>query len=171
LSLWDVSADGARVVIVTTSLRGADSATYRVTVLGALGDTVYSRRIPFVPVPMSKQSIDSVRARFSRSVGGRPAEAVGEAMVKQLPWAYPPVEAVLAGRDQTTWIELRSTTADHTWLILDPTGTPMGVVGLPKEFVLRAAERNRAWGFDRDGDRVTSLVRYKIVAGPAPTKR
>jgi hypothetical protein len=171
LSMWDVSADGARVVTVTTSLRGADSATYRVTVLSALGDTVYSRRIPFVPVPMSKQSIDSVRARFSRSVGGRSAEDVGESMVKQLPWAYPPVEGVVAGRDQTTWIELRSTTAEHAWLILDATGTPAGMLGLPKEFVLRAAEHDRAWGFDRDGDRVTSLVRYRIVAGPAPTKR
>jgi hypothetical protein len=171
LTVWDASTDGSRVVVVTTALRGVDSASYRVTALGALGDTAYSRRIPFVPVAMSKQSIDSVRTRFSRSVGQRSAEEVGEARVKQLPWAYPPVESVLAGRDQTTWIELRSTTAERTWLVLDPTGAPIGALALPKEFVLRAAERERAWGFDRDGDQLTSLVRYKISSGAPITKR
>ena len=171
LTLWDVSSDGSHVVVVTTALGGADSATYRVTALSGLGDTLYSRRIPFVPVPMSKQSIDSVRSRFSRSIGRRSAEEVGEAAVKQLPWAYPPVERLIAGCDQTTWIELRSTTAEHTWLVLDATGTPTGTVVFPKAFVLRAAKRDRGWGFDRDSDRVSSLVRYKVVAGAAPSKR
>jgi hypothetical protein len=171
LTLWDVSTDGSHVVIVATALQGADSATYRVTALGALGDTLYSRRIPFVPVPMSKQSIDSIRSRFSGSVGRRSTEEVGEVVEKQLPWAYRPVERLIVGRDQTTWIELRATTADHLWLVLDSTGASIGSVGFPKEFLLRAADRDHAWGFERDGGRVTSLVRYRIVSSPSPNKR
>ena len=162
LTMWDVSPDGARVVVVATSLSGADSASYRVTALGALGDTIYSRRIPFAPVPMTKATIDSIRTRFERAGTGRQANDARDAAMKNLPWAYPPIENVVAGRDQTTWIELRGTAAERTWLVLDSSGASLGIVAFSKEFVLRVAERGRAWGFDRDGDRVVALVRYRV---------
>jgi len=166
LPVWDASTDGSRVVVVSTALTGADSATYRVTAIGARGDTVFSKPFPFVPVPMSKQSIDSVRTRYNRSIGDRASDVAREEAVKRLPWAYPPVEGVLAGRDQTVWIELRSTAPEHMWLVLDTKGETIGTVRLPKEFVARVAERGRVWGFDRDADRVTALVRYRIEMVP-----
>jgi hypothetical protein len=163
LTLWDVAADGAHIVVVATSLSGPDSATYRVTALGAQGDTVFNRRFPFTPAPMSKQSVDSVRARLNRSLGARSGPDLSESMVKQLPWAYPPIEQVIVGRDQTTWIGLRATSSDRTWIALDAAGTPSGLVTLPRDFLLRAADREHVWGFERDGDRVVALVRYKVL--------
>jgi hypothetical protein len=158
LTVWDASTDGSRVAVVSAALAGADSATYRVTAIGARGDTVYSKQFPFVPVPMSKQSIDSLRARYNRG---------GEEAVKRLPWAYPPVQGVLVGRDQTVWIELRSATPGRLWLVLDPKGDAVGTVRVPSEFVAKVAERGRMWGFDREADRVTALVRYRIEVVPA----
>ena len=73
---------------------------------------------------------------------------------------------MLAGRDQTVWIELRPTTPEHMWLVLDTKGETIGTVRLAKEFVARVAERGRVWGFDRDADRVTALVRYRIEVVP-----
>jgi len=166
LTVWDASTDGSRVVIVSTALTGADSAAYRVTAIGARGDTVFSTLFPFVPMPMSKQSIDSVRMRYNRSIGDRSSDVVREEAVKRLPWAYPPVEGLVVGRDQTVWIELRSTAPEHVWLVLDAKGETIGTVRLPKEFVARVAERGRVWGFDRDADRVTALVRYRIEVVP-----
>jgi hypothetical protein len=163
LTLWDVAADGARIVVVATSLSGTDSSTYRVTALGAQGDTVFSRKFPFTPVPLSKQSVDSVRTRFNRSLGVRSAPDLGESMVKQLPWAYPPIEQVIIGRDQTTWLGLRATGTDRTWIALDATGAPIGSLALSTDFLLRAADREHVWGFERDGDRVAALVRYKVL--------
>jgi hypothetical protein len=166
LPVWDASTDGSRVVVVSTALTGADSATYRVTAIGARGDTVFSKQFPFVPVAMSKQSIDSVRMRYTRSLGDRASDAVREEMMKRLPWAYRPIEGVLMGRDQTVWIELRSTAPEHLWLVLDTKGEAIGSVRLPSEFVARVAERGRVWGFDREADRVTALVRYRIEVIP-----
>lgn len=167
LTVWDASTDGSRVVVVNTALTGADSATYRVTAIGARGDTVFSNLFPFVPVPMSKQTIDSVRTRYNRSIGDRPSDVAREQVVKRLPWAYPPVEGLVVGRDQSVWIELRSTAPEHLWLVLDTKGETIGTVRLPKEFVARVTERGRVWGFDRDADRVTALVRYRIEVIPA----
>jgi hypothetical protein len=47
-------------------------------------------------------------------------------------------------------------------LVLDPKGEAVGTVRVPGEFVAKVAERGRVWGFDRDADRVTALVRYRI---------
>jgi hypothetical protein len=170
-NMWDVSSDGARVVLVATSLHGADSATYRVTEIGAKGDTIFSRRFPFVPVPISRQTIDSVRMRITHGIGGRSTDETRDFMVKQLPPVYPPIESVVVGRDGTTWIELRHTTPEHSWLALDAGGAPIGVAEFPKEFVLRAAERGRVWGFNNDGDHLSAIVRYKILPPAAPAKR
>jgi hypothetical protein len=92
-------------------------------------------------------------------------------VAKQIPSTYPPVVDIIAGRDKTTWVEIRGTSGDqHQWMGFDPTGGVLGTVAVPKGVVLRAADRDHLWGFDSDVDRVKALVRYKVVAGP-PAKR
>jgi len=172
LTLWDVSTDGSRIVVIATALTGVDSGTYRVIALGEKGDTIYTRKFPFAPVARSQASIDSVRSRVNRiPSGARSIEDARDAMVKDLPWAYAPIEFLVVGRDQSVWIGLRPSTTDRTWVVLDASGASLGTLSLPKDFVVRAADRQRVWGFERDADRVTALVRYKLSAAPAATKR
>ena len=162
LTVWDVSSDGARIAVVTTALRGADSASYRVTMIGEKGDTIYSRKFPFTPAPLTKQGVDSIRARLNRGMGGRAPDEAIESVLKQLPAAHPAVESVVIGRDKTLWLELHSTGADRQWVMLDAAGAPASTVSLPKTFVLRAADRDHVWGYEVDGDHVGAVVRYKV---------
>jgi hypothetical protein len=171
LTIWDVAVDGSRLMVATAVLHGADSASYRVTALSPRGDTIYSKKFAFVPVPITQQTIDSVRSRYNVASRGRSVDEARDEMVKQLPWAYPPIESMVVGRDQTTWIGLRSPGADRTWIVLDGSGATLGVVSLPKGFSPRAAESDRVWGFERDDFHVTALVRYKVQPANGTAKR
>jgi hypothetical protein len=167
LTLWDVSTDGARIVVVATSLSGADSATYRVSTLGPKGDTIYSRKFPFVPAALSPASLDSVRSRVNRGNGRASGDDNRAGPPKQTRWAYTPIENLVVGRDQSTWIGLRPTLGERLWIALDASGAPIGTLSLPKDFVLRAAERERVWGFGPEGE----LVRYKLSPAGGPVRR
>jgi len=169
-TFWEVSEDGSRIV-ATWRNRGADSATFQVAALGEKGDTIFSKKFPFTPVAIAKKSVDSALTKFNRSIADMSVEELRALVAKQIPPTYPPVLDLVPGRDNTTWVELRSTNADqHQWMALDATGAVIGLVALPKGFVLRAADRDHVWGYDSDVDRVKALVRYKIVASP-PAKR
>ena len=169
--VWNVAADGSRIVIAATSYRGADSATYRVTALGERGDTAFSRKFPYSPVPITKKSVDSSVARFSRTVGDLSPEQVRDLVAKQIPPSYPAVQEVVVGRDKTTWLGLHATGADREWIILDPAGAAIGTVALPKQVTVRAADRNQAWAVESNGENVVAVLRYKIVSGPPPAKK
>jgi len=169
-TLWDVSADGSRIVTAWRG-RGADSATFQVAVLGEKGDTLFSKKLPYTPVAIPKKAVDSALTKFNRSIANMSVEELRGLVAKQIPSTYPPVVDIIAGRDKTTWVEVRGTSLDqHQWIAFDATGTVIGTVALPKGIVLRAADRDHLWGFDSDVDRVKALVRYKVVASP-PAKR
>lgn len=160
---WDVSADGMRVPIVVVNMRGKDSATYRVTVMGDKGDTIFSRLYPYVPARIPPQARDSVRERVQGRIGTRSEDEVRGLVSENIPPFYPPVSAVIAGRDRTTWLLLYGAGEERTWLVLDPSGEPIGTVALPKDFFVEEAERQRAWGFDRKLGQPPVIVRYRIT--------
>jgi len=161
-TVWDVSSDGTRVAVVSTSMTGPDSATFRVTVIGAQGDSVFSRRLPFVPMRMTAQSIDSIRTNVRTGVGARSADEIRTLVTQRTPRYYPPVAGVRVGRDHTTWVQLRPTADGRPWLVLDSAGAPIGMVTLPKEVMLQEADREHVWGFERSAGRIDALVRYRV---------
>jgi hypothetical protein len=169
-TLWDVSPDGARIVVVSQAVRGADSASYRVTVIGEKGDTVVSKKYSATLVPVTKKSIDSALARV-RGGGSFTVEGLRATVAKEIPPVFPPVENLIAGSDNTIWLELHSTGADRQWLAIDPTGTPIGVANVARTFVARAGDKSHLWGFETEGEQLRTLVRYTMSAAPAATKR
>ena len=168
-TLWDASSDGSRIVIVSQSVHGADSATYRVTAIGEKGDTIFSKRYPATLLAVSKKSVDSALARV-RGGGSFSVDELRGLVARQIPPVFPPVENLIVGADQTIWLELHSGGADRQWLSLDPTGTPIGVASVPRSFVARAGDKNHLWGFEAEGEQLRTLVRYSITAG-VPAKR
>jgi hypothetical protein len=160
---WGVSTDGLGVAIVRVNSQGQDSATFRVTYIGDKGDTVFSRLYPYTPVKISPQSRDSLRERVQGRIGSRSEEEVRNAVAEKIPPFYAPVQAVVIGRDRTIWLLQYRTGEENPWLVLDATGEQLGTVMLSKDYFLEAAERQRAWGFDRKIGQPPVLVRYRIT--------
>ncbi|MBK6496513.1 MAG: hypothetical protein IPG05_15660, partial [Gemmatimonadetes bacterium] len=50
----------------------------------------------------------------------------------------------------------------HRWLVLDPKGVTVGVVTVPSEITLRAAELGTVWGTITDADDLQGVVRYRV---------
>ena len=73
-----------------------------------------------------------------------------------------PVFRSMLGLDHTIWIELRPDAAGRHWMVLSPTGDPIGRVTLPPTFFFRVGTRMALWGTEEDGDGIESVVRYRI---------
>lgn len=169
-TIWDVSPDASRIAIVSQAVKGTDSASYHVTVVGEKGDTLLSKKYSTTLVAIPKKTVDSALARVSGGLRDHPPEELRGLVAKEIPPVYPPIEGVILGADQTIWLQLHSTAGDRQWLALDPAGNPIGVASVPRSFVARAGDRTHLWGFEAEGEQLRSLVRYSITAANA-TKR
>ena len=169
-TMWEIAPDASRIGIVSQALKGADSASYRLTVIGEKGDTVFSKKYPAALVPIPKKTADSAVARVSGGFREHPIEELRGLVAKEMPPVYPPIEGIILGADQTIWLQVHSTGGDHQWLALDGAGNPIGLVSVPKNFVARAGDRTHLWGFEAEGEQLRSLVRYSITAA-TPAKR
>ena len=172
-TIWNVSPDGMRLVFITTSLSGPDSATFRVVSLSDRGDTVFAKKFPFAPMPISKTQKDSALARV-QGVRGVAIQQVRFALAPKMPKHFAPVVSALVGRDYTTWIAMRAPAGDTTntpWLILDPKGDAVGVTQAPRRTVMLAVDRSHAWGVRRGNNveryqnpyAVRFLTRYRVI--------
>ena len=166
-TMWDIAPDASRIAIVSQALKGADSASYRVTVIGEKGDTLLSKKYPVTLVSILKKTADSAVARVSGGLRDHPIDELRALVAKEMPLVYPPIESVILGADQTIWLQVHSTGGDRQWLALDAAGTAIGIASVPKNFVARAGDRAHLWGFEAEGEQLRSLVRYSITAGTA----
>jgi hypothetical protein len=160
-TLRDDASDGSRIAFVSTAMSGRDANTFGVTVIGAKGDTIFSRRYPFTPVPLPRAAYDSVLdLRLARAMIPEQRAALRSF---SRPPAYPPLSLVLVGRDGTIWIRLRTVSQGRPWLVLDPKGEPIGSLMLSAEQAgIAVADRQNVWTLEADADGVQSIVRYRI---------
>lgn len=147
--------DGSRFVVAGPAHGWPTSPTVRITSISSVGDTLFRADVPVPLVRVPRSVLDSNR--------GRPLPP-GSPRASTLPEFYPPVEAVLVGRDGTTWVEVRSTAAFGRWLVLDPMGAVIGHADFPDNVVLKEVGRGYALGFERDADDVPSPVMYEVRA-------
>jgi len=75
---------------------------------------------------------------------------------------YAPVKQVVAGRDGTMWVEMRTTPAGKPYRVFDAKGNPLGEVLLPANTTIMAAERGHIWCTEKDSDDLESVVRYRV---------
>lgn len=155
-----VSPDGDRIVFVTMATVGADSGQYRVTVLGAQGDTIFVRRFPFLARAIPARLTDSLRA--VDATRPRPTLPPGTEARLGTPKIFPPIQRVVLGRDGTVLLSYTTDGASAQHLLLGTTGQPVGTVSLPTNVKVLAISRTELWGTAVDENGLESIVRYRV---------
>ena len=130
------------------------------------GDTAFDRTYSVPPVPLRREWADSLfRARAKPAVARFPQLAPGlNRAALDLPEFYPPISAVVAGVDGTSWLRREDTGAPATeWLVLDARGNMSARLRLPRQLEIKWAGANHIWAAVPDEFDVPFLVRYRIM--------
>ena len=150
--LEDVAADGSRF---SQAYVEKETNSYRVEVARTNGEPAFARSWSFKPVAVPSAVRDSIKA------AARAPAAVAAA--EKLPEFFPPLAVILAGRDETTWIELFSASGDRTWQVLDGSGNQVGQLKVPRNVRIKVASRDALWATETDDDGLQHIVRYRIT--------
>jgi hypothetical protein len=144
-----VSPNGQRVLVLLP-----ESTSYRLVSIHIAGDTVFSKRFAYTPIRIPAKMADDEYAYLSENsfAGSK----------KDLPKFFPPVAALVPGRDGTVWLKTQTSPAGYLWLVVDANGNPIGHVELPTSVRVLVAERGTIWGVERGADGLESVVRYRI---------
>ena len=165
-----VGPEGRHAVFVRIPPLTRDANAFHVISIGADGDTVFSRSIPFtgerVPGQLSSAAVEQDVARLRRTLSPENVRQLESLMRARLPDVYAPVERVRVGRDGAVWVELRDTNEGTPLLGLDATGNPFAMIVLPAGARVAAVSRTHVWMIERDADDIQSLVRYRVVQNP-----
>jgi hypothetical protein len=160
---WD---GGALVAWATLEGRSGEQTTYRVTLVGATGAAMFARSQLFVPVPVTRQMIDSAAAALDKAATRLP-RSIADAERKLVPAKQlPPVRRIVIGRDSTVWVEERLATPDHFWRVFDPHGAVVATLVLPPAVSLQLADRQHVWAYESDADDVQGVVRFRLSRKP-----
>jgi hypothetical protein len=156
-----VSPDGARIAVVMTTMTSPRAGAFRLTMLRAAGDTIYTRTYPFTGVPIPRDMAESdVRSAVRM---WRLTPDASDEMMRRIPEVEPPAELIVIGRDGTTWLGPYARKRDHTWLALDERGEPIGRITLPPRTSISAVSRTHVWVTEKDADDLESVVRYRVT--------
>lgn len=147
-------------------------ATFRVTKRDFDGDTIFSRKFPYTPVPLEAALVDSLveeyAAQFTSGrmpVAASATEAQGWVRdALYIPPFHPPVSTVVIGMDGSLWLRREDVGGDTIpWLMLDSEGRATGLVELDRGLTVMTATRDRIWGSIQDDMDVPYIVRYCLT--------
>ncbi len=158
---WAVSPDGARVLLVRGGPVGPDSESshYSATVFRPTGDTVFSVRVPYQPIPMP----DHVQDVILGDLAGERFTVDEMREAAYLPSEYPPVSTALIGQNGRIWIGREAIPdAPLSWDVLSPEGERLARVATPVGFDLKAVAEDHFWGLVHDGFDVPYVVRRPV---------
>lgn len=155
-----VSGDGSRIAGAMTSLQGDGADSVLVTIWDSDGATVWSRSVPFEPVPLPATVVDSV-FDIMRGFPPRFQEAFREQV--RPPPVYPPLRGLLLGRDHSVWIEMMVRDGGRTYRVLTASGALMGTVPVSEGSRIAVAAMDRIWMIEQDEVGVESIVRYSVT--------
>ena len=138
------------------------AATVRVTSVRATGDTAWSAAVPYLPAPLSRSRVDSVRTSLLNGLGAIfPREVIERALY--VPAYRAPITAALASEDGALWLRWDDQTRPGTYSVIGPDGRLTAEVSVEPGIRLRWASGDTAWGERVDDNDVPALVRYRIV--------
>jgi hypothetical protein len=141
--------------------------------LDLAGRQMWQRRYSYVPQKMSDQLVDAVIANDVKSLveGPGPAklpEGAARAAVRKglyLPKHFPPIEAVVAGKDGTLWLKREDLRKQFvSWMLVGPSGEMIATVDLPRRLRVMYADRTQVIGEELDEFDVPHISRYRIKA-------
>lgn len=163
------AGQGALVAVDRTAYAGDGVPVFHVTRISMNGDTVFHQRLAYDPEPIDAARVEWVISRIAQQWQAQPGghalslEALEELAEDALyaPAYYPPVSAVVLGRDGTIWLGgARPDEGGLQWSVLDPQGQPLAKVHLPLGLRVMVADREHVWGIRSDRLGVTYVHRY-----------
>jgi hypothetical protein len=159
--------DGTRIATIDRPVApGAGPATFGVTLADGRGDTIWTRRYDYTPIPIENSVVDSIvaqRAETLESAFDDPREATTFARGAMfLPAYYPPVSTAVFGDDGMLWVQRETVPGrQEQWLVIDEEGTPVARAELPVGFQVMAIHDGALWGVTYGGV-VPFVVRYRV---------
>ena len=174
---YKVSSDGERVAIVEQPSATADSSRVRVTMLNAMGDTVFSRRyhVDFTPISSARaDSLVTLNPMYQKPFGRYSVAWIRDTVRKLIPAWEPRMLNLLVGVDYSTWIWLRSDKPEHTALVIGPTGDLIGEAKFPPSSKLAVYSVDHIWTMEPVGRPQLgqfNIVRSKLVTTSARPAR
>ncbi len=164
--LMAFAPDGSSAVQVKrTSWEGSGPAEFEVAKIGALGDTLFRRRIGYEPRPVPQRFfVDEVSRRLDRpNVVNRRAHARALREFYEQRRYFPPITTIRVANDGATWLAGPDEDGVREWLVLDASGASIGRVRLPTTSLVSAANRTEVWVVEQDALDIPYVVRYEIV--------
>ena len=165
-SLLSVAPDGSGFVVVhRKAATSAEPHTIRVIRFDALADTAWAIEIPYDPIRVP----GAWRSRHAEERARTEVRGLSEHRVRQS-WEraldrlefFPPVGAVQAGADGTTWLLFRTGVDSSQWEVLDESGRSVARVDPPPRGKIRWADAESLWFFEHGEFDIPYLVRYAI---------
>ncbi len=158
---WD-EAPAALIASVEQGPGREPPTTYRLTLVNESGAALFDRSYSFVPVPVPQAAIDSLLAQQETRYARLGPEYTAFAKSLRPAANFPAVRRVLIGRDSTVWLEENAAGQGHHWRVLDARGSVLGLLTLPDNVSLQAAELHTVWGYESDADGLQGIVRYRL---------
>lgn len=170
-TLWDGSPDGSAIVLVDRLAGLGDGGPmFVVTKLTLAGDTIFSKRYPYTPRPISHDRIDAFIAEWKDKVlpDGPAWTEISHDRLRalfDLPQNHPPVSQVVVGAG-TIWLRREDRgSGDVEWMVLDAgDGQVIAFAVAPRRLEIFHASPQAVWGVEHDDLEVPFLVRYRVEA-------
>lgn len=157
--LDDIAADGSRYVATEVLPARGRQGQFSVSARGMSGDSLWSRVLDYNVEPVPGAVLDSVITLRA----GRGGPPVAAALREKTPTVFPPLLRVLAGRDQSTWLERNSVSGPRSWLVFDAQGREAGTASVPRNVRILAASLIAVWATETDDDGLQHVVRYRVT--------
>ena len=169
-AVWAVDREGRGVYLVDRQVGGNRPHTFGLFALSLSGDTLWTRRYPYQPKPLTQLMVDQRLKEIqgdTRNIPGRRLVLDPEVLVKGLyrPRYLPPVEGIVVGRDGTIWLRRETVPGSETawYQALSSAGDPLGTIRLPATDRLVEADSNRLWIVTKDADEIPYLAWYRVT--------
>lgn len=134
------------------------------------GDTVFAHEIPYSPVPLPGEVVDSLLDAQAEGLSRAPMfESAREARQALngavfIPSFYPPASRIVVASNGEIWVRRENVSGSEIrWDVLSPVGDPVGKVILPASTRIHDSTNDWMWATERDELDVTYVVRYRIL--------
>ena len=175
--LLTAASDRGLLVVDRRVWEEVGEALVAMTMIDFTGDTLWQRSVPYKPVGLLGERVDSTTAanaeRFFEFLSrSRPSTTLAtlEARIADatfMPGYVPFVRSVLLSRDGEIWLEeFEPVDGGVAWLVFGTEGDPLGRVALPSGFALHTIAGSSLWGIERDDFDVEYIVRYLVRRRP-----
>jgi hypothetical protein len=164
------SPDGRLLALVDVAWADVGSDSVRVTVRRIDGQLVYRRTVPLAHERITSAMVDSTVDEKAHNLKARRVSSSAIREKLYVPKYLSPVSGVLVGTDGSVWLKTSRRSSGFAWLIISPRGVPIATVILPRNASVLTLDRG-IWGIETDDDGVPTVVRWRVSASGATSRR